>query len=319
MPSKRIVLGTRGSALALAQTNWVVAQLQTLDSGLKVETRIIQTHGDKVRDVALSRVGGQGLFTKELEKALLAEEIDVAVHSLKDLPTQLASGLSLAAVPERVDPHDVLVVPGASSSPARIPSPILNHLPPGARIGSSSLRRQAQLRHARPDLQWKALRGNLDTRLRKLDAGDYEAIILAAAGLIRLGWDERIVERLPFEVCLPAAGQGALGLECRSDDQALRELLRPLNHPDTRACVEAERAFLAALGGGCQVPVGVVGTVEGPQLRLQGLVARVDGQEWVRHEVVGEKDQAEEKGVQLALLLLQKGAATILRKGPSGR
>jgi hydroxymethylbilane synthase len=314
MPSHPVIIGTRGSALALAQTRWVAARLQALHPGLTVDLRIIHTRGDRIRDVALSRVGGKGLFTKELEGALLAGEIDLAVHSLKDLPTELPPGLTLAAVPERADPHDVLVLPAASAGTPGSPASALSNLPAGARVGSSSLRRQAQLRRARPDLQWLDLRGNLDTRLRKLDAGECEALVLAAAGLIRLGWSERIAELLPFEICLPAAGQGALGLECRSDDAALQELLRPLNHPDTWACVAAERAFLAALGGGCQVPLGVVGTVAGSQLHLQGLVARLDGQ-WVRNEVVGEKERAEEWGTRLAARLLQEGAAAILPEG----
>jgi hydroxymethylbilane synthase len=388
MTPSRILIGTRGSALALAQTNWVAAQLQALHPGLTVETQIIHTRGDKIRDVALSKVGGQGLFTKELENALLTGEVDLAVHSLKDLPTDLPAGLCVGAVPARVDPHDVLVLPeeeirklgnwaakqgklgceagetglrsrgnwetGKLSNQSQPPEPNflisqfpLAHLRSGARVGTSSLRRQAQLRHARPDLEWVDLRGNLDTRLRKLDAGDYDAIVLAAAGLERMGWSDRISERLPFEVCLPAVGQGALGLECRRDDDGLLALLQPLNHLDTLACVTAERAFLSALGGGCQVPIGAIATIEEEQqeirqlgnwatgqlecetraelpncliLRLRGMIASVDGATVVRDEVTGvvgaglRASPSGELGEQLAARLLEEGAAVILRE-----
>jgi len=313
--SDRIRLGTRGSALALAQTEWVAAQLQRFYPDLRMETRLVRTRGDQIRDVALSQVGGKGLFTREIEELLLAGEVDLAVHSLKDLPTVLPDGLCLGAVPARVRAQDALVLrssPAAEASSLPSPGLRLPLLPPGARVGTSSLRRRAQLLHLRPDLKITDLRGNLDTRLRKLDAGDFDALVLAAAGLDRMGWGDRISYELPFDVFLPAVGQGALGIEIRAEDESFRTLVGVLEDFPTRAAVTAERSFLQALEGGCQVPIAAVGTREGNRLRLRGLVASVEGQDLIRDEVWGEMSQAEALGVELAQRLLAGGAARIL-------
>lgn len=293
-----IVIGSRGSQLALWQARWVESRIGELGETCRIE--IIKTTGDKVTDVPLAKVGGKGLFTKEIEDALLDGSVDLAVHSLKDMPTELPQGLTLQAVPEREDVRDAMV------------GHTLNDLPSGARVGTSSLRRSAQLRAVRPDLVIETIRGNLDTRLRKLDEGQFDAIVLAAAGLRRLGWANRIAELLPADICCPAVGQGALAIETRDDDGLAARLCRKLNHADTRAAVTAERALLGALGGGCQVPIGANASVTGGHLRLQAVVAAPDGSQLVRGHQDGPDTEAASIGASLAQELLGKGASAIL-------
>lgn len=264
----RVVVGTRGSALALRQAREVVAGLRALDPRLEVEERLVRTHGDDVRDRPLYLVGQRGAFVKRLEEALLQGEVDLAVHSLKDLPVEETEGLVLAAVPQRADPRDALV----SREGVR-----LADLPPGARVGTSSRRRAAQVRHLRPDLLLQDLRGNLDTRLRKVREGEVDAAILAAAGLERLDLASAIAERFDVEVLVPAPGQGALAVQVREGDAALRALASALDHAPTRQAVQAERAFLRRVGGGCALPIGAYAKVEGGRLRLVAMLASVDG------------------------------------------
>ena len=292
-----LVIASRGSQLALWQARWVQAQLAGLGRDSVIE--IVKTTGDKITDVPLAKVGGKGLFTKEIEEALLDGRADLAVHSLKDLPTELPAGLVLAAVPEREDPHDAIV------------GKRLAELAEGARVGTSSLRRAAQLRHLRSDLALESVRGNLDTRLRKLDEGQYDAIVLAAAGLKRLGWAKRIAEILPASVMCPAVGQGALAIETR-EEGAGREASRELDHEATHQSVTAERGLLAALGGGCQVPIGAYAAVCDGRLKLVALVASPDGSEIVRGESAGEAADAEAIGRSLGADLLVRGARRIL-------
>jgi hydroxymethylbilane synthase len=292
-----LVIASRGSQLALWQAHWVAAQLARLGHECRID--IIKTTGDKITAVPLSQVGTKGLFTKEIEEALLEGRADVAVHSLKDLPGDLPAGLVLAAVPEREDPRDAVV-----GRP-------LAELPDGARVGTSSLRRSAQLRHLRPGLVVESVRGNLDTRLRKLDEGRYDAILLAAAGLKRLGWGGRIAETLEPETMCPAVGQGALAIETRESGAGF-DACRPLNHADSRAAVDAERALLRSLGGGCQVPLGARAVVNGGRLRLHAVVAAPDGSEVVRATAAGAVEEAEALGARLGAELLERGARRIL-------
>jgi len=292
-----LVIASRGSQLALWQARWVQSRLAALKCDCVIE--IIKTTGDKITDVPLARVGGKGLFTKEIEEALLDGRADLAVHSLKDLPTELPAGLVLAAVPEREDPHDAIV------------GKRLTELPDGARVGTSSLRRAAQLRHLRPALMIESVRGNLDTRLRKLDEGQYDAIVLAAAGLKRLGWAGRIAEVLPASVMCPAVGQGALAIETRAEG-AGRAAASLLDHTETHQSVAAERGLLAALGGGCQVPIGAHAEVRDGRLKMVGLVASPDGKELVRGETEGPVEEAEALGIALGADLLGRGARRIL-------
>jgi hydroxymethylbilane synthase len=292
-----LVIASRGSQLALWQARWVERQLAA--AGLESRIEIIKTTGDKITDVPLAKVGTKGLFTKEIEEALLAERADLAVHSLKDLPTELPPGLILAGVPAREDPRDAIV------------GRRLAELAHGAKVGTSSLRRAAQLRKLRPDLAIESVRGNLDTRLRKLDEGRYDAIVLAAAGLKRLGWADRIAELLAPEVMCPAVGQGALALESR-ESGAGKDACAALDHPATRAAVTAERAVLAALGGGCQVPIGAYATVAEGRLRLLALVASPDGTELVRAESEGPVSEAAALGRAMGAELLERGARRIL-------
>ena len=266
-------LGTRGSALALAQSGWIAGELRRLHPGLAIEFVTITTKGDRILDRALSQVGGKGLFVTEIENALLAGEIDLAVHSLKDVPTEQPPGLALAAFPPREDPRDVLVSRNDRQ---------LADLPPGAVIATSSLRRTAQLRHARPDLQFTPIRGNVDTRIRKMRLGQADAVVLAAAGLIRLGRVEWIAEHLEPDVCLPAAGQGILCLETREDDAGTRELLGPLDSSESRDCAEAERHVIAALGGSCQVPIGALAEQNDGALRIRAMVSDPQGERLLR-------------------------------------
>ena len=292
-------IGSRGSQLALWQARWIQARLESFGAECRLE--IIHTSGDKITDVALSKVGTKGLFTKEIEEALLSGAIDLAVHSLKDMPTDLPDGLTLSAIPEREDPRDAMV--GAR----------LSDLAQHARVGTSSLRRAAQLRAIRPDLEIENIRGNLDTRLRKLDEGRYDAIMLAAAGLRRLGWENRISELLDPEVMCPAVGQGALAVETRADGGEAYNLSKKLDHPDSRIAVTAERAVLASLGGGCQVPIGAHATVDhGRIVHIRAVVVSPDGSQVIRKEARGLATEAAAIGRVLGEQLLAEGGKQIL-------
>src|ERR1041385_939232 len=294
-----LVIASRGSQLALWQARWVETQLRAGGAACRIE--IVKTTGDKITDVALSKVGTKGLFTKEIEEALLDGRADLAVHSLKDLPTELPAGLVLAAVPEREDPRDAVL------------GKRLSDLPQGAKVGTSSLRRAAQLRTLRPDLAIESVRGNLDTRIRKLDEGQYDAIVLAAAGLTRLGLTDRISEILGPDRRCSAVCQGSLPIETRPSGPGF-EACRVLDHPATRAAVTAERGVLGALGGGCQVPIGAYAAVSGDVLRIQAIVAAPDGTELIRAEDHGPAADAEAIGHRLGAELLNRGAAKILEE-----
>jgi hydroxymethylbilane synthase len=291
--------------LALTQSGLIRKRIESVRPGVKVELTIIKTTGDKIQDVPLAKVGGKGLFVKEIEEALLAGEVDLAVHSMKDVPAALPVGLVIGVIPEREDPRDVLVTQKAVA---------LADLPPSAVVGSSSLRRAAQIRARRPDIRMETLRGNLDTRLRKLSDGMYDAIVLAAAGLHRMGWQDRITAYLEVDDFLPAIGQGALGLEFRSDDRAIRDLLAPLHHEDTAVAVQAERGFLERLEGGCQVPIGGYGRVEGDRVHFTGLVATIDGGRVLRTSRSAPRKDAVHLGIQVAEELLDSGARAVLEE-----
>lgn len=298
-------IASRGSELALWQSRAVQAALRAGDPALAVEIQVMKTTGDVILDVPLAKIGDKGLFTKELDAALLSGAADLAVHSLKDVPTRLPDGLVLAAVTEREDPRDVLLLPPGASGD-------LGSLPAGARVGTSSLRRRAQLQALRPDLSVLDLRGNLNTRLAKLDRGDYDAIVLAAAGVLRLGWADRIAAYLGPPAWLPAVGQGALAIVSRADRADVIDRLRILHDPHAAACTAAERALLRALEGGCQVPIGALGRVEGDRVVLHGLVAELDGGRIIRVEESGAADEAEAVGRRAADALLARGAGQIL-------
>jgi len=300
-----ITVGSRGSDLALWQTRWVIARLQQARPDVEFRIQRITTRGDVVRDRALSQVGGKGLFVKEIEAALLAGEIDLAVHSLKDMPTELPEDLAIGAVTAREDPRDVLV--------SRLGLK-LAELPPGARVGTGSLRRAAQLRASRPDLRIVDLRGNVDTRLRKAATEEYDAVVLAAAGLIRLGYSDRITQYLSPRVMLPAGGQGALCVEVRTGDEATRTLVSIVHDPLTDAAVTAERAFLARIGGGCQVPIAAYGIVNGHELWLRGLVASIDGSRLLRNDLRGSWTEPAALAQALAEEMLAQGADEIWRE-----
>lgn len=297
-------IGTRGSLLARTQTGMVVEQLQAANPHVKIETQIIQTTGDVQRNVPFAQVGTKGMFVKEIEQALLDGTIDVGVHSLKDMPSELPEGLELACVPAREDPLDALLSRNGL---------LFAQLPQNAVVGTSSLRRKAQLLALRPDLKVTELRGNLDTRMRKLDDGEYDAILLAVAGLNRLGLGDRITERLAPQICVPAAGQGALALETRVGDAGTLALLQALHDPDTAAAVTAERAFLEALGGGCSVPAGALATIHGKRLHLVGLIAAPNGERVVRAEREGEISAAAQIGAELSAMLLNQGGRELLK------
>lgn len=296
-------VATRKSALALWQANFVKAQLEAAHPGLQVELVPMSTQGDKILDTPLAKIGGKGLFVKELETAMLEGRADIAVHSMKDVPVDFPEGLMLHTICQREDPRDAFV----SNSYQQ-----LADLPQGAVVGTSSLRRQCQIKAIRPDLQIKDLRGNVNTRLAKLDAGEFDAIILASAGLIRLGFEARIASFLEVGTSLPANGQGAVGIECRSDDVMVQQLLAPLEHKETRICVLAERAMNRKLQGGCQVPIGAFAVLQQNELWLRGLVGQLDGSEILRSEIKGQATQAEQLGTQLAEQLLALGADRIL-------
>jgi len=302
---RELVIGTRGSKLALWQAEWVHARLRELEPGLAVSLKRIKTSGDTILDTPLATIGGKGLFVKEIEEALLRGEIDLAVHSMKDVPTRLPSGLEILAIPEREDPRDVLIARNNVS---------LERLVSGSRIGTSSLRRQAQLLHYRPDLSVGILRGNLDTRLRKLDAGEYDGIILAAAGIKRLGWSDRVTEYLSPDICLPAIGQGALAIEGRADDGFVQAVVTRLDHPPTRMAVTAERALLERLEGGCQVPIAAHAAITNGTVTLNALIAGVNGRRLVRDSVHGPMRDAHRLGIELAERLLALGGDEILKE-----
>jgi len=299
-----IRIATRESQLALWQAYFIKAELEHHHPGIVVEILGMKTKGDKILDVPLAKVGGKGLFVKELEQAMLEDRADIAVHSMKDVPMEFPEGLGLSVICEREDPSDAFVSNHFNN---------LNELPQGAKVGTSSLRRQLQIKALRPDLQLLDLRGNVNTRLAKLDSGLYDAIILASAGLMRLDFHDRIQSRLTDEQCLPAGGQGAVGVECRLSDTATMALLAPLHHADTADRVIAERALNKRLEGGCQVPIACFAELEGDQLWLRGLVGEVDGSRVLTTEIRGPRTQAENLGITAAENLLAQGAGEILQ------
>ncbi|MFC4618165.1 hydroxymethylbilane synthase [Camelliibacillus cellulosilyticus] len=298
----KITVGSRKSGLALTQTQWVMDRLKDAHPDLTFDLKHIVTKGDRILNVTLSKVGGKGLFVKEIEQALLNKDIDFAVHSMKDMPAELPDGLMIACMPKREDHRDAFISKSGCG---------FRDLPEGAVIGTSSLRRQSQLLAARPDLRVVPLRGNIDTRLKKLESGEYDAIILAAAGLARMGWsEETITAYLPEDICLPAVGQGALAIECREDDAALIEKLMAIHDDDTAKIVSAERAFLGALEGGCQVPIAAYGEIVSAGVKLTGLVGTPDGKTIIKDTMTGVEPDA--VGWTLADQLKAKGAAAIL-------
>lgn len=307
MRKKHFLLATRKSMLAMCQSNWVKNKLEQAhkDKGVTVELLQVVTKGDKILDVPLAQIGGKGLFVKEIEEAMLDGRADFAVHSLKDVPTEIPDGLEVTVFPEREDAHDAFLSRHFNS---------ISELPTGSRVGTSSLRRKAQIMAMRPDLQIVNLRGNLDTRLKKLEAGEFDAIILAAAGLRRLGFEHHITQYLPMQFLLPAIGQGCLGIEFRTDDPDTRELLSVLHSQNTAICVRAERAFLAALGGGCQVPIAAHAWLasNADTLMMEGLVADENGNRLVRLRMSGSKEQPEELGRILGERVLAAGGREIL-------
>ncbi len=303
MTAAPLRIATRKSPLALWQAEHVAARLRAAHPGVDVVLLPMSTKGDQILDRSLAAIGGKGLFIKELEIALEERRADLAVHSMKDVPADLAAQFTIGAILERADPRDALVAPRAGT---------LEALPSGARVGTSSLRRRAQLLAARPDLRIEALRGNLNTRVRRLDEGSLDAIVLACAGLARLGWEQRIAARLPLEVSLPAVGQGAIGVECRADDTTILARLAALEHPPTRVAVDAERAFSRRLGGGCQSPVAAHATLDGGRLGLRGLVASTDGRRVLRDGLSGTADAAAALGEALAQRMLAAGARELL-------
>ncbi|MBI5741116.1 MAG: hydroxymethylbilane synthase [Nitrospirae bacterium] len=322
MKKHKIIIATRGSKLALWQAEWVKAQLEKNNEDIEVELKKIKTTGDKILDVPLAKVGGKGLFVKEIEDTLLNKKADLAVHSMKDVPTELPEGLHLSAICKREDPRDAFIT-AISNFKFQISN--FKSLPKGAHVGTSSLRRICQLLNKRPDLRITQLRGNLDTRLRKLDEGQFDAIILAAAGVKRLGLEKRITEIFPSSMSLPAIGQGAVGIECRVNDELINKLLKKLNHKPTSVCVRAERAFLKKLEGGCQVPIGAYARIEKTGARgkgqgagktssliINGLVGSLDGKTLIKGSRRGKPEDAELLGTKLAEALLSKGAGEIL-------
>src|SRR6185369_16720522 len=303
--SRPLIIGSRGSKLALWQAEQARARLQALNPQLDVHIEIIKTTGD-VKNDPLSVIGGKGVFTKELEDALLDGRIDLAVHSLKDLPTILPDGLSIAAICEREDPRDALVLRAESKNGS------LLHLPHGAVVGTSSQRRLAQLKALRSDVVVRDLRGNVDTRIRKLDEGQYDAVILASAGLVRLGLQERISARIAITEMLPAVGQGAIAIETRTDNEFANQTIAQLDHGETRLACLAERAFLRGLGGGCQFPIAAHAVLEGDMMKLDGLVARPDGSQILRGSLSGSSADSEAVGSSLASQLIERGARALL-------
>lgn len=306
MQKKTLRIGTRGSQLALWQANWVKSELEKRHPGLEVTLTIIKTMGDKILDVPLAMVGGKGLFVKEIEEAMLRGEVDIAVHSMKDVPTVFPKELALRCITEREDPRDIIILKSGFAS--------FMDLPQGARIGTSSLRRKAQLLHLRPDFRMVDIRGNVETRIRKLNEDDLDGVVLAAAGMNRLGFAGQISEYLSTDISLPAIGQGALGLESRIGDDETNALIDFFNHPETAWAVKGERAFLRRLEGGCQVPIAAFGEVRGDRLTLAGLVSSVDGTQFLKKTVDVSVNEAESAGTSLADDLLIQGAGKILNE-----
>lgn len=302
----KLTIGTRGSALALWQTNWVKAELQNFFPGLTVEIEIIKTTGDKILDSPLSKIGDKGLFTKELETALLERRVDLAVHSLKDVPTKVPEGLTISVVSEREDIRDVFI----ASPKTEIKE--IDDLPIGSKVATGSLRRKCQLLNWRPDLEIINIRGNLNTRLTKLDDSNWAGMILARAGVVRLGWENRITQVLPLDKMLPAVGQGALGIEIRTDDPETFEIVTKLNHKETEFAVKGERALLRHLEGGCQIPIGAYGRIKGGLFKLDAVIGSLDGKSVVRDSIEGNPESAEQLGIELAEKLLSKGGKEIL-------
>jgi hydroxymethylbilane synthase len=300
----KIIIATRASMLALWQAEWIKSQIINIYPDTEVELNKIKTTGDKILDVPLAQVGGKGLFVKEIEEAMLRGEADLAVHSMKDVPTDLPEGLHLSAICKREDPRDAFIAGAGISS--------FNDLPQGGHVGTSSLRRMCQLLNRRSDIKITQLRGNVDTRLRKLADGEFDAIILATAGVKRLGYESRITEKLSIEISLPAIGQGAVGIECRNDDEFINSLLGKLNHDDTWICVIAERAFLKKLEGGCQVPIAAYAQLKDGKLIIEGLVGSLDGKTLIKESMQGKPEEAESLGTILAEKLLSQGAGEIL-------
>jgi hydroxymethylbilane synthase len=299
---RKIIVGSRRSKLALTQTKWVIQQLKRLNPSYEFEIKEIVTKGDKILDVTLSKVGGKGLFVKEIEQAMLNKEIDMAVHSMKDMPAYLPEGLTIGCIPEREDHRDVLISKDGLT---------LDQLPAGAKIGTSSLRRGAQILAHRPDVKIQWIRGNIDTRLKKLETDDYDAIVLAAAGLSRMGWTKDVVTQfLDPDICLPAVGQGALAVECRKDDEELLSLLQGLNSTDTAQSVAAERAFLQKMDGGCQVPIAGYAHVKGEEVVLTALVASPDGKTVYKEMAVGRNP--EQVGEEVARRMIRMGAKQLI-------
>ena len=305
MKAHNIVIGSRGSQLALWQANWVKSELERLHDNADIDIRIIATSGDNIQDVPLAKIGGKGLFVKEIEEALLANEIDLAVHSMKDVPMELPTELGISVITKRENPLDALISKNGEK---------LADLPQGATIGTSSLRRSSQLLKYRGDFKIHPLRGNVDTRLRKVEEGKYDAILLASAGLNRLGWANRITEEISPDILLPAMGQGALGIETRLDDTKIYDLISTLNHEQTHYAVSAERSLVGRLDGGCQVPIGAYARVEKGLITLKGLVASLDGEIIYKLENIGPVDDAINIGQELGAQLLKMGANEILEK-----
>lgn len=302
---KKLIIGSRGSELALWQTHHVKECLANAFPDLKLEIKIIKTTGDKLLDVALAKIGDKGLFTRQIETALLSGEIDLAVHSLKDLQTVQPNGLCIGAVSKRETANDVLIAKSCVS---------IDELPTGAKVGTGSLRRRSQLLNLRPDLEIVEIRGNLQTRFRKFDESDLDAMILAFAGVHRLKMDERISQIIPFETMLPAVGQGALAIEIRQDDADLRDILQVFNDRETQLCITAERAFLRSLEGGCQVPIGANAIIKDSEIYLEGMVGNLNGSVNWREKISGAETEAEDLGVRLAQILIERGANELLEQ-----
>ena len=303
MTKRTVKIGSRDSALAMWQTKHVISELEKVTSEYTFEIVPLKTKGDKILDVSLAKVGDKGLFTKELEAAMLDKTTDLAVHSMKDVPTNLVDGLIIGSILKREDPRDVLISPKGYT---------FQTLPEGAKVGTSSLRRKAQLQNLRPDLKICDVRGNLNTRMRKMHEENFDALILAAAGVLRMGWNDEISEYLPMDISLAAVSQGAIGIECRKDDAEIMALIAKINDEETATCVRAERALLRALEGGCQIPIAAHAVIENDTLKLNGLVASLDGKRVIKETLSGNKDRAEEIGLELAKKLTALGADEIL-------
>jgi len=298
---RELIVGSRKSRLAITQTNWVIQKLKEKRPDLQIKLNTVTTKGDRILNVTLAKVGGKGLFVKEIENALLERQIDFAVHSLKDLPAQSPKGLVIAAIPQRENPFDCLISETATT---------IDQLPPKAVIGTSSLRRQAQLLAYRPDLTIKPIRGNIDTRLRRLRQGEFDGIILAVAGLKRMNWQHQITQKLPLSRMVPAVGQGALAVQCREDDWELIQLLQSIHHEETARCIRAERAFLFSFQGDCHLPIAGYAEKQGERIRLTGFVASADGKKKIRKSMTGQ--EGEQVGQALAQWMMERGAKELL-------